>query len=154
MRAASGYVRPALLALLLTLPALRPAAALDIGVRGVVETNCFVSVSTEETSLSTQGGDVLLGDLGERCNAAAGYTVVLSSVNGGALMDRQGDKIPYTISYDQMDGRPLSEPQVINRLDPQTELRISSILLRMPGQRVVGTGGFYSDTVTITVRAR
>ncbi|MEA1676303.1 hypothetical protein [Nitrospirillum sp. BR 11163] len=62
-------------------------------------------------------------------------------------------RIPYTISYDQVDGRTLSEPQVINRLDPQTELRTGSILLSLPRQ-TVRQGGFFSDTVTITVRAR
>ncbi|MBB6250239.1 hypothetical protein [Nitrospirillum iridis] len=153
MRAFSGIVRPAFLALIMALPAVKPAMALNIAVKGVVESSCFVSVSTGDTSLSPDGGNVMLGDLGERCNESAGYTVVLSSTNGGALVDANGNKIPYTISYDQVDGRPLSEPQVLNRLDPQTELRTGAILLSLPRQ-VVHQGGFYSDTLTITVRAR
>ncbi|MEA1650873.1 hypothetical protein UAJ10_17855 [Nitrospirillum sp. BR 11164] len=153
MRAVSGFIRPAFLALVLALPAVKPAMALNIAVKGVVESNCFVSVSTGDSNLSTDGGNVMLGDLGEHCNESAGYTVVLSSNNGGALVDANGNKIPYTISYDQVDGRPLSEPQVINRLDPQTELRTGSILLSLPRQ-TVRRGGFFSDTVTITVRAR
>ncbi|MDZ5647994.1 hypothetical protein [Nitrospirillum sp. BR 11828] len=154
MRAVSGFIRPAFLAVVLALLAMKPAMALNIAVKGVVESNCFVSVSTGDATLAADGGgSVMLGDLGEHCNESSGYTVVLSSNNGGALVDANGNKIPYTISYDQVDGRPLSEPQVINRLDPQTEMRTGSILLTLPRQ-VVRQGGFYSDTLTITVRAR
>ncbi|TWB44483.1 hypothetical protein [Nitrospirillum pindoramense] len=154
MRAVSGFIRPAFLAVVLALLAMKPAMALNIAVKGVVESNCFVSVSVGDATLSADGGgNVMLGDLGEHCNESSGYTVVLSSNNGGALVDANGNKIPYTISYDQVDSRPLSEPQVINRLDPQTEMRTGSILLTLPRQ-VVHRGGFYSDTLTITVRAR
>jgi hypothetical protein len=153
MRAVSGFIRPTFLALVLALLAMKPAMALNIAVKGVVESSCFVSLSTGDGNLSTDGGNVMLGDLGERCNESAGYTVVLSSNNGGALIDANGNKIPYTISYDQVDSRALSEPQVLNRLDPQTELRTGSILLSLPRQ-TVRHGGFFSDTLTITVRAR
>ncbi|WP_044560860.1 hypothetical protein [Azospirillum sp. B4] len=153
MRAFRGLARPAFLALVLALPAVKPAMALNIAVKGVVESNCFVSLSTDDSSLPTDGGNIMLGALGEHCNESSGYTVVLSSTNGGALVDASGNKIPYTISYDQVDGRPLSEPQVINRLDPQTELRTGALLLSLPRQ-LVRQGGFFSDTLTITVRAR
>lgn len=132
-----------------------PAAANDFSVHGTVPATCFVSVSEDRDviDLNQEGGAVMLGAVGEGCNVPVGYLVTLSSANGGSLIDGDGNKLPYTISYGALDGQSLTRPRTINHLDPRPKAQTEALRLSLATGKTA-RHGLFSDTVVITVLAR
>jgi hypothetical protein len=78
-----------------------------IELRGDVAQNCAVAVvpAPKASTLSITGGEsnATVGTVTETCNVAGGYTVSLSSLNGGNL--KNGDSnVAFSVGYDNATG--------------------------------------------------
>lgn len=147
-----GYA-PLMLLLLLsagTAPAQNSAQG-TITLRASVPATCAVSLSTENVSLNLNSAAIVpVATVEERCNAANGYTVSLSSKNGGALSSGTSS-IAYTLHYGDSsstaDGS-LTAGRPVSGAARQTVLSVS---VPTATQRQAGD---YQDTVTIAIAAK
>lgn len=122
-----------------------------ITLRGSVPATCAVSLSTENVSLNLSSAAIVpVATVEERCNAANGYTVSLSSKNGGALSSGTSS-IAYTLHYGDSsstaDGS-LTAGRPVSGAARQTVLSVS---VPTATQRQAGD---YQDTVTIAIAAK
>ncbi|MFV3130564.1 spore coat protein U domain-containing protein [Niveispirillum sp. KHB5.9] len=123
-----------------------------ITLRATVTATCGISLSTGNATLDLTGGttNIPVATVDERCNAANGYTVSLSSKNGGSLSSGSAN-IAYTLHYGDSnsaaDGS-LATSRAVTGTGRQTVLSVS-----VPGgaQRQAGQ---YEDTVTIAIAAK
>jgi len=148
-----GCYRPLLLLVLLSAGpvAAQNSAQGTITLRASVPATCAVSLSTENISLNLNSASIVpVATVEERCNAANGYTVSLSSKNGGALSSGTAS-IAYTLHYGDSsstaDGS-LTAGRPVSGTARQTVLSVS-----VPDgtQRQAGD---YEDTVTIAIAAK
>lgn len=122
-----------------------------ITLRASVPATCAVSLSTENVSLNLSSTAIVpVATVEERCNAANGYTVSLSSKNGGALSSGTSS-IAYTLHYGDSsstaDGS-LTAGRPVSGTARQTVLSVS---VPAATQRQAGD---YEDTVTIAIAAK
>jgi spore coat protein U-like protein len=122
-----------------------------ITLRASVPATCAVSLSTENISLNLSSAAIVpVATVEERCNAANGYTVSLSSKNGGALSSGTSS-IAYTLHYGDSsstaDGS-LTAGRTVSGAARQTVLSVS---VPTATQRQAGD---YEDTVTIAIAAK
>ncbi|MGQ3046555.1 MAG: spore coat protein U domain-containing protein [Niveispirillum sp.] len=122
-----------------------------ITLRASVPATCAVSLSTENISLNLSSAAIVpVATVEERCNAANGYTVSLSSKNGGALSSGTSS-IAYTLHYGDSsstaDGN-LTAGRTVSGTARQTVLSVS---VPAGTQRQAGD---YEDTVTIAIAAK
>lgn len=147
-----GHVPPILLVLLSSVPvAAQNSAQGTITLRANVPATCAVSLSTENISLNLNSAAIVpVAMVEERCNAANGYTVSLSSKNGGALSSGTAS-IAYTLHYGDSsstaDGN-LTAGRPVSGTARQTVLSVS---VPTGTQRQAGD---YEDTVTIAIAAK
>lgn len=147
-----GYGPLMFLALLLAGPsAAQNSAQGTITLRASVPATCGVSLSTGNASLNLNSAAIVpVATVEERCNAANGYTVSLSSKNGGALSSGNAS-IAYTLHYGDSsstaDGS-LTAGRAVSGTARQTVLSVS---VPAGTQRQAGD---YEDTVTIAIAAK
>lgn len=147
-----GYGPLMLLALLSAAPApAQNGAQGTITLRASVPATCAVSLSTGNASLNLNSAAIVpVATVEERCNAANGYTVSLSSKNGGALSSGNAS-IAYTLHYGDSsstaDGS-LTAGRTVSGTARQTVLSVS---VPAGTQRQAGD---YEDTVTIAIAAK
>lgn len=120
--------------------------------RATVTATCAISLSTSNASLDLNGGatNIPVAMVDERCNAANGYTVSLSSKNGGTLSSGNAS-IAYTLHYgDSSSGADgsLAASRAVTGAGRQTVLSVS---VPAGTQRQAGE---YEDTVTIAIAAK
>lgn len=147
-----GYGPLMFLALLSAGPvAAQNGAQGTITLRASVPATCAVSLSTGNASLNLNSAAIVpVATVEERCNAANGYTVSLSSKNGGALSSGNAT-IAYTLHYGDSsstaDGS-LTAGRTVSGTARQTVLSVS---VPAGTQRQAGD---YEDTVTIAIAAK
>lgn len=147
-----GYVPLMFLALLSAGPVTAQNGAQGtITLRASVPATCAVSLSTGNASLNLNSAAIVpVATVEERCNAANGYTVSLSSKNGGALSSGNAS-IAYTLHYGDSsstaDGS-LTAGRAVSGTARQTVLSVS---VPAGTQRQAGD---YEDTVTIAIAAK
>ena len=154
--------------------ALMAAAALTIGaqaraaentaslvLRGFVPVRCEIAVAptADATQLDLVRGhrELLVASVTERCNSGSGYTVSMSSRGNGELVGPRaavGYRLRYQDASPSLAGSE-SAPVVVSDRTERTraeglkrELRIS-----VPESPEIA-GGWYADTVTITIAAK
>lgn len=137
----------------LSLPAMAQGSAQGaISLRASVPATCAVSVSADSVTLDLNGGAAALpvATVEERCNAANGYTVSLSSKNGGSLSSGAA-AIAYTLHYGDNSSAgngALAASRDVSGASRQTVLSVS---VPGGGNRQAGE---YEDTVTIAIAAK
>lgn len=123
----------------------------SITLRGTVTTTCAVTLSTGNATLDLNAGatSIPVATVEERCNAANGYTVSLTSKNGGALSSGAAT-IAYTLQYGDSSSSngTLSAARDVTGIERQTVLSVS---VPAGTQRQAGQ---YEDTVTIAIAAK
>ncbi len=123
----------------------------SITLRATVATTCAVTVSAGNATLDLNAGSAPLpvATVEERCNAANGYTVSLTSKNGGSLSSGTAT-IAYTLQYGDSSSSngTLSAARDVTGVGRQTVL---SVLVPAGTQRQAGQ---YEDTVTIAIAAK
>lgn len=134
-------------------PAARAAGTVVL--KGTMVTNCGVVVDDLNATVNLTGGSTNLNvaTVGEKCNDKDGYTVTVTSANGGALVNAAGTRAPYTASYSGVSGRSLATPLVLTRTKDQKSFVYRNFTVTLPPNAQL-TAGSYVDTITITLAAR
>ncbi|WP_207762328.1 spore coat protein U domain-containing protein [Niveispirillum lacus] len=152
----SHLLRP-FLAVLAILGAVSPANAVNsVPIKGTVETNCTVQVSqTSTNSIDLVRGTSRLNvaRVREHCNLGNGFKISITSANAGSLMDAAGNKVPYTISYDNSGVRSLAAGVVLTRTSPALVVTTKNFTVTVPA-KADAIAGSYADTITISIAAR
>ncbi len=144
-------------ALALTAGLLIPGVALTadrgtIQLRGTVPATCSISVSASSATVDIARGQSLgtVASVEERCNAAGGYVVSVSSQNGGQLVGG-GAGVPYSLFYGEagagQGGRLTAERGTSG------DVRRSTLAVTVPANPQAQAGE-YEDTVTISIAAK
>lgn len=135
---------------------LAPAPALAdsgrIRLVAFVQQNCSVAIEDHRTLLDLAGGvrTTTVAAIEESCNAPTGYTMTLSSRNGGRLVGESGGSIPYTLLYQGAgtDGR---GGLTVSRSLPGTT-RHELAVRAGDGDEAIADA--YDDVVTVTIEAK
>ncbi len=145
------------LAVLAFLGAVSPANAVSgVALKGTVEVNCTVQVSQSTTaSIDLVKGTSRLNvaRVREHCNLGNGFKISITSANAGSLVDAGGNKVPYTISYDNSGVKSLSTDVVLNRTSPALIVTTKNFTVTVPA-KADAIAGSYADTITISIAAR
>jgi type 1 fimbria pilin len=120
---------------------------------GVVPQSCTLSVADRGVVLDLAAGErtAVVATIEERCNAPGGYTVKVSSRNGGLLSSSEGGSLPYTLAYDDARAPQGRGDLVAQRAQPGWQTRDLAVTAGRPGRVAAGS---YSDLVTVTIEAR
>lgn len=124
-----------------------------IQLRGTVPATCSVSVSANSATVDIARGQSLgtVASVEERCNAAGGYVVSVSSQNGGQLVGGNGAGVPYALFYGEsgagQGGRLTAERATSG------DVRRSTLAVTVPASPQAQAGE-YEDTVTISIAAK
>lgn len=136
------------------------AAAQDAGtvrLQGSVASNCYLVVSLngagQALNLVAGHNNLTVGSVGEVCNRGNGFTVSIASSNSGALVSGSGERVPYTIQYDNSGVRSLATPVVLTRSFAKPTVWTRSFRVNVPAtpQAIAGD---YADSITLTIAAR
>ncbi len=125
-----------------------------IRLQGTVQDVCQVSVTDAGVNLDLEAGERAreVATINETCNDYDGYTISFASSNKGKLKSNDGVTIDYTIDYDKSRNARLNRTLNVQRSKAQFRqtypLKVS---LDSSNSRIAGT---YTDTVTVTVRAK
>lgn len=143
---------PLHLALLTASPVLAQGASQgSITLRASVPAICSIGISNNSATLNITGGqsNFAVATVEERCNAASGYTVSLSSKNGGQLSTGTAG-VAYTMQYGDSagSGGAISADRAVSGDTRQTVLSVS-----VPASPTA-VAGDYEDTVTISIAAK
>jgi len=135
-----------------------PRALADgaLNLRGVVPSDCTVGITDMNATLNITGGEtsVLVGQIMESCNHRQGFTVSISSRNGGSLVGQNGTQVAYSIRYGtEQNWRTLSSQRRYNRNRPATGGQAKPLYVKLPATPTAPSGS-YGDTIIITVAAR
>lgn len=145
---------PAGPALAQTAPAAASSATLHIG--GTVATRCTVAVTDNQTSLNlTQGQTTApVAAVTEQCNAGDGYTVTVTSTNGGQLRSDAPGSVPvsYSMAYDST-AAGKGGTLTADRTAPSTTARQSLLTISTPANAQLAAGT-YQDTLTVAITAK
>ena len=139
--------------LLVAVPAVsaQGSAQGTITLRATVTATCALTLSTGNATLDLNAGitSIPVATVEERCNAANGYTVSLTSKNGGALSSGSAT-IAYTLQYGDSSSSngSLAASRDVTGAGRQTVLSVS---VPAGTQRQAGQ---YEDTVTIAIAAK
>jgi len=127
------------------------SAQATLTLRATVPAACAITLSSENALLDLNSGvtNLPVATVEERCNAANGYTVSITSKNGGSLASGTAN-IGYTMSYgDNSTGNgALAAERSASGAARQTTLSVS---VPAASNRVAGD---YEDTVTISIAAK
>lgn len=122
-----------------------------ITLRASVPATCAVSLSTENISLNLNSASIVpVATVEERCNAANGYTVSLSSKNGGALSSGSSS-IAYTLHYGDSSSTAAGSLTAGRAVSGTARQTVLSVSVPDGAQRQAGD---YEDTVTIAIAAK
>ncbi len=132
-----------------------PASAASSGqiqLRGVVPAVCTVAVSETGANLDLVQGQaqVPVAAVEERCNSANGYTVAISSRNGGQLRTESGGAgVGYTLHYGDASGT----AELMTDRSVSNSARRGTLAVTVPGDRTLPAGE-YTDIVTVSISAK
>jgi len=115
---------------------------------------CELSVNDHGNYVSIINGvnNFTLGSVSEACNTTRGFTVTISSQNGGVMLNQTGQAVPYTISYDNSGVRSLATPVVLSRSHRKQRWWTRSFRVTVPAQPNA-VAGDYQDLITLTIAA-
>ncbi|WP_207459660.1 hypothetical protein [Azospirillum sp. SYSU D00513] len=126
-----------------------PGGSGQIQLRAQVPALCSVAVADLGVALDLARPleRVAVATVEERCNAAGGYKVSVSTRNGGELRSGEGSAVPYRLEYDGASPREggLVATRAASPLPQSRELSVSTA--PRPGT----PAGSYMDTVTVTI---
>lgn len=132
-----------------------------VQITGVIpeEYSLRISADPGATNLAIQRGEnnTKIASVIETANSATGYTVKLSTKNGGNLVNSQNPSqyVPYQLSYDRM---PFSQPSSIESVVKSVShlndpiVYESQIRIAFPGNPNAAVGT-YSDTIYLQIAA-
>ena len=125
----------------------------EIRLQGTVPAICTISVSNETAELNIVQGAaaVQVATVTEQCNAAAGYTVSVTSGNGGRMVQEAGASVAYSLSYD--DATAAAAGSLVTERAATGAVRQRSLSATLPATPQA-TAGRYADTVTISISAK
>jgi len=122
--------------------------------RGVVPAVCSVSVSTPTVPLDLVRGQMPtpVASVEERCNAAGGYRVSVTSRNGGQLRSEgQAMSVGYSLAYDET-AAGHSGGLMVERA-PSAQSRRGTLSVAVPASPTLPAAE-YQDLITITIAAK
>lgn len=124
--------------------------------RGVVPQLLSVEVTPESTAqnldLSTSQINLKVAEVREKSNSATGYKVLISSMNGGKLLNGT-DEFPYSIRYAGVSQVLTNSDYEIRNVssrgvtDSDVEISYTGVAPELL------TAGDYTDTITFTIQA-
>ena len=152
----AAIARTALIAAALAGAAAAPATAATSGtvkLQGTVALNCTVAVTDLNQSLNLVSGESArqVGEVKETCNSGTGYSISISSANGGVLKNENSGSVRYQVAYDGQANyltTALAVPRATAQFGKTIPLTVS---LDGSANAIAGS---YSDTVTITIAAK
>lgn len=129
--------------------------------RGIVEERIEVGVQPEPIAtaldLSVAADDVLIAHVTERANTRNGYSVTLSSENGGVLRPSSPantDVVPYSLRYQDQRNITLSDGDVVIRHPTATAADGARRSLAISYPQTPLAADAYGDTITVTIAAQ
>lgn len=129
------------------------AASGTVRLNGSVALNCTVAVTDQGVALNLTNGanNTQVGTVTENCNDGAGYTINITSSNGGKLNSSSANAQPisYTTSYD---GTQASGNVSVSRSNANFGKAVS-LFVTVPAA-ASAIAGTYSDTLTIAIAAK
>ncbi|MBP2311040.1 spore coat protein U domain-containing protein [Azospirillum soli] len=152
----AAIARTALIAAALAGAAVAPAIAATTGtvkLSGTVALNCSVAVTDLNQALNLVGGESArqVGTVVENCNSGTGYSISISSANGGLLKNENSGSVSYRVGYDGQNNN-LTGGLSVTRSTAQFAKSVPlTVSLDANGNAIAGN---YSDTVTITIAAK
>lgn len=155
----SNPLRPILAVATLLAGAFSAQAAVangNVALKGAMETICFVQINqtyTNSIDLVKGTGSLTIAKVGEKCNLGNGFTVMVQSANGGSLVDTSGNKVPYTIRYDNSGDKSLAAPVVLTRTSAKRTVSTKNFNVKVPA-KADAVAGSYTDTITVSIAAR
>ena len=149
-------IRISIAASILALAAVHPAVAATSGsvkLQGSVALNCSVEVNDLKQALNLVGGESArqVGTVVETCNSGTGYSISISSANGGTLKNENNGSVSYRVGYDGQNNElttAMSVPRATAQFGKNVPLTVS---LNGSDKAIAGS---YSDTLTITIAAK
>lgn len=132
------------------------AANGSVALKGAMETNCFVQINqtyTNSIDLVKGTSNLTVAKVGEKCNLGNGFKVSIISANGGSLTDASGNKVPYTINYDNSGTKSLSAAVVLTRTSAKRTVSTKNFNVTVPA-KLEAVAGSYADTITVSIAAR
>lgn len=150
-RIAAGYAFMALL--LAGGPAAAEGAQGTLTLRATVPASCAVSLSADNVVLnlnSASATSVPVATVEERCNAANGYSISVTSKNGGALSSGTAT-IAYSLQYG--DSNSGTDGAVVAGRTASGAPRQTVLSVTVPGAQQRQAGD-YQDVVTIAIAAK
>ena len=129
-------------------------ASSSLNLAGVVSTNCTVSIAAtpKAASLDPKGGEqnTSVGVVTETCNSGSGYTVSITSQNGGKLVSGDTSAL-YTASYDDATG--LIASGLTATRNSAFFNRTGNLLINIPANDKAIAGN-YADNITVVIAAK
>jgi len=131
------------------------ANSASLRLNGSLPAQCTLQIMETTTTLNIVDGvqEQPVATVGERCNDANGYRVVLESSNRGALVADQGERVGYTVTYGPLRNITLDQPRTLLENSARTDWYTRVLKLTIPpaDDRVAST---YYDMLTLTIEAR
>lgn len=150
---AAGIVASTLLATALLTTAAGAAERGQITLRGTVPAVCTVALSASSATLEVVRGQSAtpVATVEERCNAAAGYTVSVTSRNGGQLrQEGAASGVSYAVSYDQVSS---NSGALVAVRAPTGAARVGTLAVEVPASPEAPAGD-YVDVLTVSISAK
>ncbi|WP_044563337.1 spore coat protein U domain-containing protein [Azospirillum sp. B4] len=147
---------PALLLGCLALAAAAPARATSINrtiaLKASVATACTVDVTDLGVALDVVAGETKrqVGSVVENCNDGKGYTITVNSANSGKLKSGK-DTVSFTTLYDGTTGNGSGSVSVTR--SKATFAKTAALAVTIPANAKT-IAGSYSDTLTVTIKAK
>ncbi|MDE1149355.1 MAG: hypothetical protein PW843_22605 [Azospirillaceae bacterium] len=125
----------------------------SVKLSGTVALSCSVAVTDNNASLNILSGssNITVGAVVETCNDGAGYTITVTSANGGSLKSSANGAQPvsYTTIYD---GQSATGTVNVSRSSAQFGKQ-ATIAVTVPAN-AQAIAGSYSDTLTVTIQGK
>ncbi|MDZ5650522.1 spore coat protein U domain-containing protein [Nitrospirillum sp. BR 11828] len=140
------------LALTTAAPARAATANRTIALKGTVVTACTVDVTDLGVALDVVTGETKrqVGSVVENCNDGKGYTISVNSANNGKLKSGT-NTVAFTPFYDGTTGNGSGSVSVTR--SKATFAKTASLAVTIPANAKT-IAGSYSDTLTITIKAK
>jgi hypothetical protein len=123
-----------------------------IQLKGTVAAVCTIQVTDSSASLNITGGEnnKPVGTVQENCNSGSGYTITITSQNGGNL--KAGNAaVSYQVNYDgQTSG--LDSAMVVTRQTAQFG-KTTTVGVSMAAN-ATAVAGSYADTLTLQIASK
>lgn len=129
----------------------------SITLTGAMETVCYLEIDQTYTDsidlLKGTTGSFAIATVSEKCNMGNGFTVTVQSANGGSLVDASGNKVPYTVRYDNSGDQSLQTPVTLTRNNHRASGTTRNFNVKVPA-KPDAVAGSYADTITVSIAAR